>query len=57
MSADEKLTENVRVRLTASEKAELEAAAAVDDRSAASLIRRAIRAEVARIKHGTRRKS
>lgn len=46
MSAGEPLTENVRVRLAASEKQALEHAAAVEDRSASAIARRAIRREL-----------
>lgn len=47
MSAGEPLTESVRVRLSASEKAELEQLAQREDRSASSVARRAIRVELA----------
>lgn len=46
MSAGEPLTENVRVRLAASEKQELEQAAAREDRSSSAIARRAIRREL-----------
>lgn len=46
MSAGEKLTESVRVRLSLAEKVELEAAAALEDRPASSIARRAIRREL-----------
>jgi cell division protein ZapA (FtsZ GTPase activity inhibitor) len=55
MSSAERLTENIRVRVTASEKAELEAAAAAVDRKPAALARRAIRAELDRIRAATKR--
>lgn len=57
MSAVERLTENIRVRVTASEKAELEAAAAAVDRKPATLARLAIRAEVERILASSKRKA
>lgn len=50
-----KLTENVRVRLSANEKAELDKLAATEDRSASAVARRAIRAEVERVKRARRR--
>lgn len=46
MSAGEPLTESVRIRLAASEKAELDERAAREDRSASALGRRAIRREL-----------
>ena len=46
MSAGEPLTESVRIRLSATEKAELEQRAAREDRSASALGRRAIRREL-----------
>ena len=46
MSGGESLTENVRVRLAASEKQALERAAAAEDRSASAIARRAIRREL-----------
>lgn len=49
MSADEAMTESVRVRMTPSEKADLEKAAAIEDRKPATVARLAIRAEVDRI--------
>lgn len=50
MNSDERLTENVRVRLSLGEKVELEAAAALEDRSASALGRRAIRRELERLR-------
>lgn len=55
MSAGEPLTESVRVRLSANEKAELEDRAAREDRSASALARRAIRHELDRLRKGRRR--
>lgn len=55
MSVGEPLTESVRIRLSLSEKVELEAAAAIEDRSASSLGRRAIRRELERIAKARRR--
>lgn len=49
MNSDERLTENVRVRLSLGEKVELEAAAALEDRSASAIGRRAIRRELDRL--------
>lgn len=49
MSAGESLTESVRVRLSLAEKVELETAAALEDRSASAIARRAIRRELARL--------
>jgi predicted transcriptional regulator len=46
VSAGEPLTESVRIRLSASEKQELEQRAAREDRSASALGRRAIRREL-----------
>jgi predicted transcriptional regulator len=46
VSAGEPLTESVRIRLSASEKAELDERAAREDRSASALGRRAIRREL-----------
>ena len=46
MSAGEPFSESVRVRLSASEKEELEQRAAREDRSASSIARRAIRREL-----------
>jgi hypothetical protein len=46
VSAGEPLTESVRIRLSATEKAELEQRAAREDRSASALGRRAIRREL-----------
>lgn len=57
MSASEALTESVRVRLSLAEKAELEVAAALEDRSASAIGRRAIRRELERLaesKHSRR---
>ena len=50
MSGDERLTETVRVRVTASEKAELEAAAKAVDRKPSAVARRAIRSELDRMR-------
>lgn len=49
MSAGEALSESVRVRLSLAEKVELETAAALEDRSASAIARRAIRRELARL--------
>lgn len=57
MSDAERLTENIRVRITASEKAELEQAAAAVDRKPAALARQAIRAELARIRQAANREA
>lgn len=55
MSAGEPLTESVRIRLSASEKAELDERAAREDRSASALGRRAIRRELELLRKRTRR--
>jgi len=55
VSAGEPLTESVRIRLSASEKAELEDRAAREDRSASALGRRAIRRELERLDKSSRR--
>lgn len=55
MSAGEPLTESVRVRLSASDKAELEQRAAGEDRSASSIARRAIRRELELLRTTKRR--
>lgn len=52
MSAGERLTENIRVRLSASERAELEQLAQAEDRSASAVARRAIRRELERAAAG-----
>lgn len=57
MSAGEPLTENVRVRLSLAEKVELEAAAALEDRSASAIARRAIRHELERLSKSKIRRS
>lgn len=46
MTDDSRLTENVRVRLTAGERAELEKVAAGESRSVSAIARRAIRREL-----------
>jgi predicted transcriptional regulator len=53
MSAGERLTENIRVRLSASEREELERLAQAEDRSASSVARRAIRRELERAAAGS----
>ena len=56
MSADgDRLTETVRVRVTASEKAELESAAKAEDRKPSAIARRAIRAELDRMRRAARK--
>ena len=56
MSAGEPLTESVRIRLSANEKAELDERAVREDRSASALGRRAIRRELELLrKRSTRR--
>lgn len=55
MSVGESLTESVRIRLPLSEKIELEAAAALEDRSASSLGRRAIRRELDRLSKSSKK--
>lgn len=55
MSAGEPLTENVRVRLSATEKAELEKSAAREHRSLSAIARRAIRRELEAIAKAGRR--
>ena len=55
MSAGEPLTESVRVRLSANEKAELEQRAGVEARSASAIARRAIRNELERLSKSKRR--
>ena len=55
MSAGEPLTESVRVRLPASEKAELEQQARKHERSTSSIARRAIRRELELMRKSTRR--
>ena len=57
MSAGEPLTESVRVRLSLAEKAELEAAATLEDRSASAIARRAIRRELERLAKSSSRRS
>lgn len=57
MSAGEPLTESVRVRLSANEKAELEQQAVKQERSASSIARRAIRRELELMRKNTRRSS
>lgn len=57
MSAGEPLTESVRVRLSATEKDELERRAAGEDRSASAIARRAIRAELDRLRKSASRRS
>lgn len=56
MSAGEPLTESVRVRLSLAEKVELEAAAALEDRSASAIARRAIRHELDRLRKRSSRR-
>lgn len=50
MADTERLTESVRVRVTAGEKAELEQRAGDEDRSASAVGRRAIRTELDRLR-------
>ena len=57
MSAGEPLTESVRVRLSLGEKVELETAAALEDRSASAIARRAIRRELDRLAKSKGRRS
>jgi hypothetical protein len=57
VSAGEPLTESVRVRLSASEKAELEQRAVGEDRSASAIARRAIRRELERLAASSSRRS
>jgi predicted transcriptional regulator len=49
VSAGEPLTETVRVRVSASEKAELARVAAAEDRKPSAIARRAIRRELYRL--------
>ena len=56
MSAGEPLTENVRVRLSANEKAELEQQARKHERSVSSIARRAIRRELELMRKSTSRR-
>lgn len=56
MSAGEPLTESVRIRLSATEKAELEQRAAREDRSASALGRRAIRRELELLRKSSSRR-
>lgn len=53
MSAGEPLTENVRVRLSESERRELERQAKAEQRSASAIARRAIRRELDRAAAGS----
>jgi hypothetical protein len=53
---DERLTANVRVRLTASERRDLDAAAKHEQRSASAIARRAIRRELLAVAEHGRRK-
>ena len=55
MSAGEPLTESMRVRLSESEKAELEQRAAAEDRSSSAIARRAIRRELELLRKSRRR--
>ena len=55
MSAGEPLSESVRVRLSASEKAELEQQARKQERSTSAIARRAIRRELELLRKSTRR--
>jgi predicted transcriptional regulator len=55
VSAGEPLTESVRIRLSATEKAELEQRAAREDRSASAIGRRAIRRELELLRTSKRR--
>lgn len=48
-NGDERLTESVRVRLTASEKDELDRRSAAEQRSSSAVARRGIKAELARL--------
>ena len=57
MSAGEPLTESVRVRLSLGEKVELETAAAIEERSASAIARRAIRRELERLAKSKGRRS
>jgi hypothetical protein len=57
VSAGEPLTESVRVRLSRGEKVELETAAALEDRSASAIARRAIRRELERLAKSKSRRS
>jgi len=57
VSAGEPLTESVRVRLSLGEKVELETAAALEDRSASAIARRAIRRELDRLAKSKGRRS
>jgi len=57
VSAGEPLTESVRVRLSATEKAELDQRAAGEDRSASAIARRAIRRELELLRKSSRRRS
>lgn len=57
MSAGERLTESVRVRLSTAEKSDLERVAAAEDRSASAVARRAIRREVDRLREQPSRES
>lgn len=50
MTGKSTLTETIRVRLTPADAAELEKAAAADDRNVSSFARRAIRRELARLR-------
>jgi predicted transcriptional regulator len=53
VNAAEKLTENVRVRMTPSERAELEQVAISERRSASAVARRAIERELERVRAGS----
>jgi len=57
VSAGEPLTESVRVRLSLGEKVELETAAAIEERSASAIARRAIRRELERLAKSKGRRS
>jgi predicted transcriptional regulator len=57
VSGDEKLTESVRVRLTPTEKAELDRLAVGEDRSASAVARRGVRHELERLRKSSRGRS
>lgn len=57
MSAGEPLSESVRVRLSANEKAELDQRAGAEDRSASAIARRAIRRELDLLRKSSSRRS